>query len=432
MLKILVHEQTTRLDYICEVLFTHFVHVDYQIFTDKKVFQKTKGIPLLYGEFPVEGYSIPNAGLMKIGHSVTPEIGQTQDWPILFPVEGPFDLSFDLFSAAFYLVSRMEEYQAAAVDEHGRYLAEASLACKAGFLEFPIVEYWLQHFLQDLELRFPEFQVRYPTYTFAPTFDIDQAWAVRHYPLWRQLVSLPADVKRGDWQMLKARLNTWIKHQPDPYSTFGWIEHIHHKKEAPIFFFLLGDYNAYNKNVPWDNSGLKSLILYLLDLYEIGIHPGVYPDKGDTQAPKEKARLEQILQKPVTKSRQHYLRFRLPNTYEALEAMSIRNEYSMGYPKRPGFRAGCSRPYPWYHLRKEEKSPLMIHPISVMDVNLNQHLGLNPEQAKHKIQELVSAVRAVNGQFLSVWHNSSLSELNEWTGWKSVYEDLVRQATQQQ
>ncbi|MEO1434123.1 MAG: polysaccharide deacetylase family protein [Bacteroidota bacterium] len=269
----------------------------------------------------------------------------------------------------------------------------------------------------------------YPSYTFVPTFDIDQAWAVRNYPFWRQLVSLPADIRRRDWNMLQARLRTWLYAVPDPYSTFGLIRSIHSRLEPPIFFFLLGDYNPYNKNVPWTSVSLQLLIQDVLDIHEIGIHPGVYPEKGDTQASMEKARLEQIAQQVITKSRQHYLRFRLPDTYETLESIGIRDEYSMGYAKHPGFRAGCSRPYPWYHLRKEAKSTLMIHPISLMDVNLNQHLGLNPETAKQKIQELVSAVRAVNGQFLSVWHNSSLSELNEWKGWQDVYKHLVEQAT---
>jgi hypothetical protein len=41
---------------------------------------------------------------------------------------------FDLFAAAFYLLSRYEEYLSQEKDQYGRFPAEASLAFKAGFL----------------------------------------------------------------------------------------------------------------------------------------------------------------------------------------------------------------------------------------------------------------------------------------------------------
>ena len=63
-----------------------------------------------------------------------------------------------------------------------------------------------------------------------------------------------------------------------------------------------------------------------------------------------------------------------------------------------------------------------------MDGTLNTYMNLNPEEAIHKINEIISAVKSVDGTFISLWHNSSLSELNEWKNWKKVYASLVENA----
>ena len=51
----------------------------------------------------------------------------------LFPTSDELAIPFDLFSAAFYLVSRYEEYLPFASDSHGRFMPSQSIAYKKGF-----------------------------------------------------------------------------------------------------------------------------------------------------------------------------------------------------------------------------------------------------------------------------------------------------------
>ena len=37
-------------------------------------------------------------------------------------------------------------------------------------------------------------------------------------------------------------------------------------------------------------------------------------------------------------------------------------------------------------------------------------------------------VKAVNGNFISVWHNESLCDKGIWVGWKEVYEKMLNTA----
>ena len=42
---------------------------------------------------------------------------------------------------------------------------------------------------------------------------------------------------------------------------------------------------------------------------------------------------------------------------------------------------------------------------------------------------MVREVKAVNGYFIPLWHNESLSEYGMWTGWRKVFEDMFRYAS---
>lgn len=56
-----------------------------------------------------------------------------------------------------------------------------------------------------------------------------------------------------------------------------------------------------------------------------------------------------------------------------------------------------------------------------MDVALKNGMRLNAEQAKQEIISLIDEVKKVEGEFVSVWHNESLSDYKEWQGWRDVY-----------
>ena len=94
----------------------------------------------------------------------------------------------------------------------------------------------------------------------------------------------------------------------------------------------------------------------------------------------------------------------------------------MGYADVPGFRAGTSFPFPWFDLKINEATSLLIHPVVVMDSTLNSYLRLSPQQAKETIDLLRNEVRAVGGEFTSLWHNETVAERGVWKGWRQVWQ----------
>ena len=72
---------------------------------------------------------------------------------------------------------------------------------------------------------------------------------------------------------------------------------------------------------------------------------------------------------------------------------------------------------------------MLITPFQIMDGTLNHYENLSPDQATKKIKDIITVIKNNNGTFVSLWHNSSLSEVNEWKNWTKVYETLVKNAT---
>jgi peptidoglycan/xylan/chitin deacetylase (PgdA/CDA1 family) len=141
---------------------------------------------------------------------------------------------------------------------------------------------------------------------------------------------------------------------------------------------------------------------------------------------KEKERLESITNTPIRKSRQHYLRFNLPETYQQLIDLEITEDYSMGYASQLGFRASTCSPFYFYDLDFEIQTPLKVFPFALMDTTLNDYLKNTPKQSLGKIRDLKNEVKAVNGTFITLFHNESLSDYLRWKGWKRLYESMVK------
>ena len=105
---------------------------------------------------------------------------------------------------------------------------------------------------------------------------------------------------------------------------FLWIKQFCIKT---IFFFLLGEYSTFDKNISPGNTNYKLLIKNIADYAEVGIHPSYFSMKNDLKIKKEKEILEGIVNFPIRRSRQHYLRIELPETYQNLVDLEIHEEY---------------------------------------------------------------------------------------------------------
>lgn len=424
-----------RLKYTFKLVFKNILRLNTQFTSDLEEFENSELCKLAYGPESVEtGLYFCSSGLLfeKGVEDQSLEPFDFEGLKAIFPVYNKDSvLPFDIFSAIFYFVSRYEEYQPYRTDLHGRFTAHNSVAHKLGILEKPIVNIWAQKIKSLLLQSYPELSFTKVNYHFIPTYDIDSAYAYTQKGLVRSLGGFALDIKNFDWNDIADRLKVLILRKKDPFDTFSWQIDIQRKyKLKPIYFILFGRYGRYNKNINTRNKNFRNLIKMLSDYGKIGIHPSYDMVDDESLLPTEKKNLENALNKSIYRSRQHFLRLNLPSSYRQLINNDITQDYTMGYAALPGFRAGICTPYNFYDIDFEAETNFMIYPFAVMDGTLRDYMKLTPADAIAKIASLVKEVKKVNGTFISLWHNESLSNKKRWTGWLKVYEKLVEMAVE--
>ncbi|HEX3935177.1 MAG TPA: hypothetical protein VHW43_10900, partial [Puia sp.] len=179
---------TPRLRYIVDFCSSELFDEPVRLTSDKELFLAFDGPRINYSAWQIENVFtvVPTALLFETG--VVPQTITCIDpggRKAFFTTGG--DFPFDIFSAAFYLLSRYEEYLPHEKDVYGRYAHTQSLAWREGFLDVPLVNYWLQDLRSALVRYYPGISFRYPAFKFIPTYDIDSAFSFLHKEWWRNL-----------------------------------------------------------------------------------------------------------------------------------------------------------------------------------------------------------------------------------------------------
>lgn len=420
--------RTARLEYALQWIFGEQLSCPYTISSDAEQWQQAEGIKINYSEQSSDNDSlwIRPEGLLwekdiRYKHL---SVHRWKHSTILFYNQPGAAVPFDIFAAVFYLISRYEEYLPGKRDAHGRYRHEDSAAGQYAFLHQPVVDQWLQSF-QNLLIQKYGFTDTHQRFEWLPTYDIDIAWSYLHKSPNRLASALLKDLLQLQFGRIRERKAVLSGRIPDPYDSFERLYELHqHYQVQPVYFFLLGENSRYDKNIAPRHPAMQQLMQQLAGRGKTGIHPS-YAAKDDPGLIGNEIKiLSETLQQPVTNSRQHYIRFALPDTYRALIACNIRDEYSMGYAGSNGFRAGTSRSFLWYDLQRERVTNLRIHPFAFMEMTNKFYLRQNPDAAYLEWERLYQAVKSVNGRMISIWHNHSLGTDKIFAGWWELYEKM--------
>lgn len=432
MILIYCPEENPRVIWTFDLVFRQLLGLDYTLTTFPDELIHSDGPRLNYSFTPLAGLPFIVASGLLFEREIRDQSAKLipgEKWagvPTVFPTgNNQSPLSFDIFSAVFYFVSRYEEYLPFEPDEHHRFRSTESLAYHLDMIGIPVVNRWVIAFKEVLESWFGDsIAVKQPVYQFIPTIDIDNAWAYAHKGFRRTIGGIWKD--RRSMEARNFRFQVLRENQPDPYNTYELLDRFHADAEVqPIWFFLVGSYGHYDKNISPHNIHFQNLIRKVAENHSVGLHPSYASNSSPSQISHEAEQLARILGHPVGRSRQHYLRIQLPYTYRALAHLGIREDYSMGFADCPGFRAGIASPFLFFDVEENKITDLMVYPFEVMDTCLLQYLRLSPEQSIERITEIVKQVKEVNGTFISLWHNESMSEWKEWSGWTRVYRELL-------
>ncbi len=429
---ILVPKITNRLFYIFELLLKEELGIDFKFTTDLEKYLSYQGPRLHYAPFPMEDEpalyqqsvkilyerDIADQDLRIFKYNDSKAIYQVYNDKSLFP--------FDIFAASFYIITRYEEYLPHVCDQYNRFQPQDSILYKMEVMETPIINIWAKELGEAITAAYPEINLRKKTFKFIPTYDIDAAWAYKNKGFFRTASAFLRDMILFNKRELKERWDVLRNKRMDPFDTFDYqIKLQKELKLKPLYFILCGDYNTNDKNISIRNKEFQKLIKHLGDYAHVGIHPSFSSYLKKEVIKEEVNRLSDVLNREVTMSRQHFLRLCLPTSYQILLELDITDDYSMGYASQAGFRAGYADTFQFFDLENDTKTKLNVHPFALMDGTMRDYLDLDVRESFEKAKKLVDEVKNVNGTFILLWHNETLSGEKRWDGWITLYRKIL-------
>lgn len=427
MLLVYTHKITPRLKYVFKHICTRVLGIEVQFTTKIEAFIAHDSLKISYtkqqlgSEFFIKSHDLLfEQGLSDLEINV-------QNWEntkCFFLNGDKSAIPFDIFSSSFYILSRYEEYLPHVKDHYGRFLATESLAYKHNFLHQPVVDIWAHKFKTALQSHFPDFVFPVKTYKIKPLIDVPSPYLYNSKGILRTLGGGIKDLFTLKFKEIYMRFMVVFGLMHDPHDTFKYI--INKQKQAQskfVFFFLIGALSTYDKGINANKKKFISLIKHVADYCKVGLKTSYFSIDDVSILKKEKIQMESIINTALSASRQSFSKLNLPESYRNLIELEIKEDYTMGYINHVGFRAGSCTPFLFYDLDYEIQTPLTVHSYHVMDYTLLKTKSLLDK--KQILNRVINEVKAVNGEFVPIFHNYTFSNDMKWNGFKDLFNIIL-------
>ena len=346
--------------------------------------------------------------------------------------ENLIETNIDLIASSFFMLSRYEEIVVDEKDQYDRFPATASIAYKESFLSRPIVNEYIDllwKWIDSFNLGFKRKRLwNGKDFAVCLTHDVDNLRKYRWYQELRIFGSLLLKHRQPS-KAFKRVLDCapcFLKIRSDPYWTFDYIVNLEQKYGMKSsFYFMAGGNTNFDNYYSIKSPKVIDLIRKLEVMeHEVGLH-GSFDSYNDFEMlASEKAELDRIVSNKQYGGRQHYLRWKTPNTWRILEQAGLKYDATLSFADHEGFRCGICLPYKPCDVLEDRALDIWELPLSIMEGTLQKYRGLSSKEAWESIKGLLDVVSKHHGLFVLLWHNSFLDEL-DIPDWKRLYERLI-------
>lgn len=404
------------LEYTLNEVFERRGGVHWELLSDAEAYVRHPAtIKVNYSSRSLPGLQIPRSGWSARPEGYPhfkPPMALRDGSLCLFPeADG---IGFDLFAMVFWFLSRFEEYQPYTGDAMGRFAPEDSCIPRE-WQAYPLVDIAVNRLLETLGIA-PDRH-----WEIAPTLDIDIAFRFAGRAPLRSLGAAFRDLLKQP-ALLGQRLKALVSGR-DPWDSFSWFtDRMQGFPQARVFWQLHHGRNPYDKQVLIGHPRFRQRFGEVTERISAGIHPSWDSHDLPGQWEREKEAFTELAGYHPIHARQHFLRFRFPDTFRRMAQSGICYDYSMGWASLPGFRAGTCKPFAFYDLERQETGQLVFIPSCIMEVSCRNYLSMDISSAIAEGQMLKARIAAQGGVFCFIFHNESLGDVPPWQGWRTVFE----------
>lgn len=311
------------------------------------------------------------------------------------------------------LFTRKEEYFSKQLDEHDRF-SFAFSNYKDNILEPQVSKFLVEN---GFRLEYPENK----KFAVCLTHDVDDIYP----PITHMLLSALYSMTTLNFnQLSKQVLWKFSKRWRSPYYNFEQIMEIEKRFDAKsTFYFLTAEQDI--RRFRYNIEDLAGELKFIVDSgWDVGLHVGYYSFDNLQSITKEKKRLEKVVGKEVIGCRNHYLRFKVPDTWEVLAKAGFKYDTSFGYPNSIGFRNGMCHPFRPFNLNSKSEIDIVEIPLTMMDTTLFGYMKLDLVNALTMAKRMIDLVEGYNGVLTILWHNDVFScPFRE--KWAKLYQSIL-------
>ena len=310
------------------------------------------------------------------------------------------------------LFTRTEEYSPEQLDRYNRFIY--AFSSDKNVLEPNVSKFLVEN----------GFEVDYPgnkKFAVCLTHDVDEIYP----PFSHTLLSSLHCMKNLDFKKLKDQVFWKYKGKEfSPYLNFKEIMNLEEKYGAKSTFYFLAtdkDIRRFRYNIEDLENELGSIVD---NGWEVGLHGGYYAYNDLEEMETEKERLEKVLGKAVIGYRNHYLRFKVPDTWELLAKVGFKYDTTFGYENTVGFRNGMCHPFKPFNLNGNKEIDILEIPLIIMDGALFGYSN-SFEEAWETTKRLIDTVEKYNGALTLLWHNNVFN-CPYREKWSKLYEKILK------
>ena len=431
MVLVYTHQITPRLTYIFKHIFENMLGVSIGFTKTIETFVAHSGPKFSYTKKQLGNeYFIPAHTLLyEQGVKLqTLDVESLDGFPIFFKTQVDSFFSFDIFAASFFLLSRYEEALPHIKTPQGFFDPAQSIAGQYGFLELPVVDLWVKHLQKNLTVAFPEFFNTNDEKKKSIKNVLIEVLVPFRYKHRSLLVSL-SDFFKSLWTFdllqLFEQLAVLFRIKEDPFNTFNtWKYFFKSSTVSPKIFFLFSESSSFQSTVSIFNLSYQKIIKTMSDLFSLGLLVSVKSQlKASDFLELEKNNFESLTHKPISDIRMSSEIQNLNTVYESLVVQEFNSDYSMGYQKTFGFRAGTATPFYFYSLSNEFQLPLKIIPIITTEMGLKI---MSPEKAFQLLNDIHENLPLSSSSLTIVISNRFFSPIDENKSWLQEFKNYIK------
>lgn len=356
---------------------------------------------------------------------------------IAYEQDGTLRCDIDLFGGIFFLLTLYEEVVINLYDEHGRFSYLDSIIFKSELYSRPVVNEYLE-ILKALFTRAGFSSITDTRkYQLILSHDVDVPFSYDasafHFirNIFADLIlrkSFGTFIKKLGARLLPGKV---LKYKLDPYNNLRYLMKVSEK------YFIKSHFNFITVNGNGNIDGRYEIAdeyfgVLLKEIHErghvIGLHPSYQTFNNFELLNGQYLKLKGILDNLSIPSselggRQHYLRWRNPETWQIWDDIGLKYDSSLGSEYYMGFRCGTCFDFPVFNLLTKQPLKLIEYPLLVMDICAFKLKS--KENIDNAIMDISRICRFYNGNMTFLFHNNYAVTKNQKTSYERLISELI-------